>query len=103
MSAETRALGWPERLLRPFAEVKAGEAFTALVLTATIFLILTSYYLLKVIREPLILLSGGAEVKAYAAAGQALLLIPVLKLHGAVARRVGRLALIAAIFLFVAS
>jgi len=61
MSAETRAPGWPERLLRPFAEVKAGEAFTALVLTATIFLILTSYYLLKVIREPLILLSGGAE------------------------------------------
>ena len=103
MSAETRAPGWPERLLRPFAEVKAGEAFTALVLTATIFLILTSYYLLKVIREPLILLSGGAEVKAYAAAGQALLLIPVLRAHGAIARRVSRFKLIAIIFGFVAS
>jgi ATP:ADP antiporter, AAA family len=103
MSAETRAPGWPERLLRPFAEVRAGEAFTALFLTATIFLILTSYYLLKVIREPLILLSGGAEVKAYAAAGQALLLIPVLRAHGAIARRVSRMKLIAIIFLFVAS
>jgi AAA family ATP:ADP antiporter len=105
MSATTRAPGWPERLLRPFAEVKAGEAVSALVLTATIFFILTSYYLLKVIREPLILLSahGGAEVKAYAAAGQALLLIPVLRAHGAIARRVGRLKLIAIIFVFVAS
>ena len=103
MSAETRAPGWPERLLRPFAEVRAGEALTALVLAATIFLILTSYYLLKVIREPLILLSGGAEVKAYAAAGQALLLIPVLRAHGAIARRVSRFKLIAIILLFVAS
>ena len=103
MSAETRAPGWPERLLRPFAEVRAGEALTALVLATTILLILTSYYLLKVIREPLILLSGGAEVKAYAAAGQALLLIPVLRAHGAIARRVSRLKLIAIILLFVAS
>src|SRR5215468_6338566 len=103
MSATTRAPGWPERLLRPFAEVRAGEAFTALVLMSTIFLILTSYYLLKVIREPLILLSGGAEVKAYAAAGQALLLIPVLRIHGAIARRVSRFKLIAIIFGFVAS
>jgi len=103
MSATTRAPGWQERLLRPFAEVRAGEAMTALVLAATIFLILTSYYLLKVIREPLILLSGGAEVKAYAAAGQALLLIPVLRAHGAIARRVSRFKLIAIILLFVAS
>jgi AAA family ATP:ADP antiporter len=103
MSGETHAPGWPERLLRPFAEVRAGEALTALVLAATIFLILSAYYLLKVIREPLILLSGGAEVKAYAAAGQALLLIPVLRAHGAIARRVSRLKLIAIILVFVAS
>ncbi len=96
-------LRWSDRILRPFAEVHAGEAVTALVLAATIFLLLTAYYLLKVIREPLILLGGGAEVKAYAAAGQALLLIPVLKAHAAIARRVGRLKLIAIILLFVAS
>ncbi|HET6981794.1 MAG TPA: hypothetical protein VFI53_06615, partial [Myxococcaceae bacterium] len=80
-----------------------GEGASALLLAGTLFLLLTAYYLLKVVREPLILLSGGAEVKAYAAAGQALLLLPVLKLHGAVARRVGRLALIATVMLFVAS
>jgi ATP:ADP antiporter, AAA family len=94
---------WPERLLRPFAEVRAGEAIPALVLAGTLFLLLTAYYLLKVIREPLILMSGGAEVKAYAAAGQAFLLLPVLRLHGAVARRVGRLALIGTVLLFVAT
>ena len=101
--SSTGELRWPERLLRPFAEVRAGEAVTALVLAATIFLVLTAYYLLKVIREPLILLGGGAEVKAYAAAGQALLLIPVLKVHAAIARRVGRMTLIAIILLFVAA
>jgi ATP:ADP antiporter, AAA family len=94
---------FPERLLRPFADVRAGEAIPALVLAGTLFLLLTAYYLLKVIREPLILMSGGAEVKAYAAAGQALLLLPVLRLHGAVARRAGRLALIATVLLFVAT
>jgi ATP:ADP antiporter, AAA family len=100
---DPRPPGRLDRLLRPFAEVRAGEAVTALVLALTIFVLLTAYYLLKIIREPLILLSGGAEVKAYAAAGQALLLIPVLRAHGAIARRVGRLKLIAIILLFVAS
>ena len=44
------------------------------VLTFAAFLLLTSYYLLKTVREPLILLQGGAEVKIYARAGQALLM-----------------------------
>jgi AAA family ATP:ADP antiporter len=100
---EPEPLGWADRLLRPFADVRACEAASALVLAATIFTLLTAYYLLKVIREPLILIGGGAEVKSYAAAGQALLLIPVLRAHGAIAHRVGRLKLIAAVLLFCAS
>lgn len=92
-----------DRALRPFADVRAREAASALVLAATIFTVMTAYYLLKIIREPLILVGGGAEVKSYAAAGQALLLIPVLRAHGAIARRVGRMRLIAAVFLFCAS
>jgi AAA family ATP:ADP antiporter len=92
-----------DRLLRPFADVRACEAASALVLAATIFTVMTAYYLLKIIREPLILVGGGAEVKSYAAAGQALLLIPVLRAHSAIARRLGRMKLIAAIFLFCAS
>lgn len=92
-----------DRALRPFADVRACEAMSALVLAATIFTVMTAYYLLKIIREPLILVGGGAEVKSYAAAGQALLLIPVLRAHGAIARRVGRMRLIAVVFLFCAS
>jgi len=97
------ARGWAGRMLRPFAEVRPCEVVTALLLALTIFAILTAYYLLKVIREPLILMSSGAEVKSYAAAGQALLLLPVLRAHGAIAQRTGRLKLIAAVMLFCAS
>lgn len=92
-----------DRLLRPFADVRACEAASALVLASTILTVMTAYYLLKVIREPLILTGGGAEVKSYASAGQALLLIPVLRAHGAIARRVGRMKLIAAVFIFCAT
>lgn len=88
------------RLLRAFSEVRPGEVKTALLLTLTVFLLLTAYYLLKVAREPLILLGGGAEVKSYAAAGQALLLIGVVRAYDAVARRVGRMQLIGSVLLF---
>ena len=92
-----------DRFLRPFGDVRAREGVSALALAGTLFLLLTAYYLLKVIREPLILLWGGAEVKSYAAAGQALLLLPVLRAHGALAARVGRVPLIVTVLLFVTS
>jgi ATP:ADP antiporter, AAA family len=72
------------------------------VLAAVVFLLLTAYYLLKVAREPLILLGGGAEVKAYAAAGQSLLLVAVLKAHGDLASRVGRMWLLTIVLSFFA-
>ncbi|HEY8086937.1 MAG TPA: hypothetical protein VIF09_03810 [Polyangiaceae bacterium] len=89
--------------LRPFARVEAGEAVTAGLLTLTVFLLLTAYYLLKTAREPLILLHGGAEVKQYAAAGQALLLVVVVNAYSALARRLGRQRLIATVYLFFAA
>src|SRR6202030_491297 len=55
-----------DRALGAFTDVKAGEGITALLLTLDVFLLLTAYYLLKTVREPLILASGGAEVKSYA-------------------------------------
>ena len=64
-----------------------------------IFLLLTAYYLLKTVREPLILLWGiwglhGQELKVYATSAQALLLLGVLPLYARLAGRVRRLALI---------
>jgi ATP:ADP antiporter, AAA family len=90
------------RWLRAVADVRPGEARIALTLALTIFLLLTAYYLLKVAREPLILLGGGAEMKAYAAAGQALLLIGVLKGYESIASRMGRMALLTVVLLFFA-
>jgi AAA family ATP:ADP antiporter len=92
-----------EFVLKLFGDVQPGEAVTALLLTANVFLLLTAYYLLKVAREPLILLGGGAEVKSYAAAGQAILLVFVTNLYGWIAARVGRFALIAGVTIFFAT
>ncbi len=69
-------------------------------LTLTAFLLLTAYYLLKTVREPLILLQGGAEVKLYARAGQALIMAVFVHFYGELARRVGRTKLLGIVFLF---
>ena len=85
------------------SETRPGEVGTAILLTLNVFLLLLAYYLLKVAREPLILLGGGAEVKSYASAGQAVLLIFVAYGYGAIARRVNRLRLISIVTLFYVS
>lgn len=83
-----------DRFLGLFADVQAGEAPTALLLMLNIFLLLAAYYLLKVIREPLVLAEGGAEVKSYAAAAIAGLLVVLVPLYSALASRVSRVPLI---------
>jgi ATP:ADP antiporter, AAA family len=90
-----RSKGLLDRSLGIFTEVRGGEGVTALLLMLNIFLLLTAYYLLKTIREPLILAShGGAEVKSYSAAATAGLLILLVPLYSAVASRVSRVKLI---------
>lgn len=87
-------------LFRPFSKVEPGEAAAVSVLTLTAFLLLTAYYLLKTVREPLILLQGGAEVKLYARAGQALIMAVFVHFYGELARHVGRTKLLSVVFLF---
>ncbi len=91
------------RCLRAFAKVEPAEVITASGMTLIVFVLMTAYYLLKTAREPLILLQGGAEVKLYAEAGQALLLVGVVRVYSALARRVGRLKLLATVYLVFAS
>lgn len=88
------------RLLRPFTKVYPNEAVTVGLMTIAAFLLLSAYYLLKTVREPLILLHGGAEVKLYARAGQALLMVGIVHLYGRLAQRFGRMKLLAIVFLF---
>src|SRR5262245_1105775 len=92
-----------ERLMSYMADVRGGEGVTAALLTLNIFLLLSAYYLLKTVREALILTEGGAEVKSYSSAGQALLLLLIVPAYSSFASRVNRLRLINGIFLFFAA
>ena len=93
--AATRERWWPGRWACSPA-CGPSEVVALLLLTANVMLLLGSYYLLKTAREPLIL-QGGAAVKTYAAAAQAVLLIPVAHLFGVLAGRMSRLRLMAAV------
>jgi len=95
--------GWLERLLSPIADVRRGEAASALLITLTMFLVLAGYYLLKTAREIFILSEGGAEVKSYSSAGQALLLLVLVPAYGAFASRVNRTQLVQWVTLFFAA
>ncbi len=90
-------------MLSVVSPTRAGESTTAILLTLNVFLLLLAYYLLKVARDTLILVQGGAEVKSYASAGQAGLLIVVAYVYGAIARRLNRVWLISLVTLFFAT
>ncbi|MGD8395230.1 MAG: Npt1/Npt2 family nucleotide transporter [Candidatus Eiseniibacteriota bacterium] len=92
--------GWLERLLGLFTEVRAGEGGTALLLTLNVFLLLSAYYVIKPVREALILAGGGAEVKSYASVGQVLLLWLAVPLYARLASRMSRRRLINAVTSF---
>jgi len=92
-----------ERLLSPIAAVHPGESATTLLLALNLFLVLAAYYMLKTVRESLILTEGGAAIKAYSAAGQALLLLVLVPAFGAFASRVNRTQLVRWVTLFFVS
>lgn len=93
-----------DRFLGIFTDVHGGEGVTAILLMLNIFLLLAAYYMLKVIREPLILTTpGGAEVKSYAAAAIAGSFIVLVPLYSALASRASRVKLINGVTLFFAA
>lgn len=92
-----------DRMLSPFSRVEAGEGAGALILAANVFLLLAAYYVLKTVREALILSEAGAEVKSYASAGQALLLFLFIPVYGWFGSRVNRLVLVCGSTLFFVS
>jgi AAA family ATP:ADP antiporter len=92
-----------ERILSPIADVRRDETVSVLLLTLMMFLMLSGYYMLKTAREVFILSQGGAEVKSYASAGQAILLLFIVPAYGAFASRVSRIQLVSWVPLFFAS
>lgn len=98
--AEKEKKGALEQFLRLFAEVRAGEGSTVLLLTLNLFLVLTSYYIAKVVREPLILTGGGAELKSYLSAGQVLLILGAVRVYAWLAGKFSRRKLINSVNIF---
>jgi ATP:ADP antiporter, AAA family len=89
-----------DRALSLFTDVRAGEGATAVLMLINVFLLLVCYSVIKTVREPLILLGGGAEVRSYAAAGQALLLMGFVPVYSWFASRVDRAKLLVGVTLF---
>lgn len=99
-------------MLGVFSSVEPGEGPRALLMLLNVFLILVSYYIIKTVREPLILstevpaflqamgIKGAAEVKTFASAGQALVLMAFVPAYGWFASRVSRMKLIVGVTLF---
>ncbi len=93
-----------ERLLGVVTEVKAGEGVTALFLTLNVFLLLTAYYVIKPVREGLIIaMKSGAEYKSYLSAAIAVALLFAVPAYARVASRVPKNKLVAGVTLFFAS
>src|SRR6185436_2680203 len=97
--APSPSTGPLERVLRVFGDVRAGEGGTALLMLASLFVLLLAYYIIKTLREPLILASG-AEMKSYASAVQAVTLMGFIPLYGWLASRVTRQRLIVSVIVF---
>ena len=109
---ETARPGLLDRLLGIFSEVHPGEGSRALLMLVNVFLILVSYYIIKTVREPLILstevpgfllalgIKSAAEIKTFAAAGQALILMVFVPAYSWFASRVSRMKLIVGVTLF---
>jgi AAA family ATP:ADP antiporter len=83
------------RFLRLFADIRHGEAAKALLLALNIFLLLLAYYILKPLRESLLLVDKNSPVIKSALGGaQAVLFIFVIKAFSRLASRVPRHVLI---------
>ena len=88
-----------ERFLGIFTEVHAGEGPVTLLMAFNVFLLLTSYYLIKPVREALILSGGGAEAKSYLVAAMAVFLFFIIGAYSKLVSRYERTKLITVVTL----
>ena len=88
-------------ILRILGDIRKGEAAPVFLMLLNLMIILISYYIIKVVREPLILASpGGAEWKSYSAAAQAVVLMGFIPLYGWFSSKVNRMKLVIGINIF---
>jgi AAA family ATP:ADP antiporter len=88
------------RLLNICANLRPGEGASVAAFFGYAFLLLVCYYLLKTLREPLLLGESSAEVKSYAYATIALVLLFLVPVYSALFRRADRTRLVRWITIF---
>ena len=76
--SDARQLSRFERFLAVFTKVEAGEGRCIAILCLQAFSLMVAYYLIRPVREALILTEGDAELRSYAVGVQALLLILII-------------------------
>jgi AAA family ATP:ADP antiporter len=89
-----------ERLLTVFTRVRPGEGRSLQLFFLHGFLLLFSYMIVKALREAFMLTKFSAEVRAYAVAVIALVLMGVVPAYGAVRRRLDGARLLHAVTVF---
>ncbi len=89
-----KKLGVLDRVLSLATDIQAGEGALAVLLAVDVMLLLSAYYVIKPVREALILSEGSAELKSYAAVGQVLLLALLVPAYGKLTEKVPRNVLI---------
>lgn len=89
---------WAERLFG--TKVKPEERGIVVLLAADLFVLLTVYYILKIVREPLILLEGGVVSRNAARGAQAVVLLGMVPAYSYLANRFPPRRLVTAVFGF---
>lgn len=74
-------LSAPERCLQLLASVRPGEGRSIGLMLLQVFLLLLAYYLIRPVREALILVDGTPEVRSYAVGAVAVTLIFLIPLY----------------------
>lgn len=87
-------------MLKIFTVIHPDEVPSALLMMLNAFFILAAYYLIKPVREALILAGKGAEFKSYLSAATVVLLIFVVKTFSSIASRFVRHKLITWVTIF---
>ncbi len=71
-----------ERVLTIFTKIRPGEGRCVAVMLLHAFLLMAAWYLIRPVREALILTEGDAELRSYAVGTQAILLMVLIPLYG---------------------
>ncbi|MGI9342162.1 MAG: hypothetical protein ACR2QV_04890, partial [Gammaproteobacteria bacterium] len=77
----------PDMLFRKHLRVRRGEGVGLALFFAYAFLLMVCYYILKTLREPLLLVAASAEAKSYGSAATAVVLFVMVPLYGKMLRR----------------